>query len=246
MAAAYAGSTARSSAARQRPRGPRRAGRSRSARPRASPPGRAARPVRPGDRRPSPRPPGPTRSASPPARRGRRAAARPAVHALRRAPVIAPRPPRSTSRRPGRPIRTAGWPARGTRPGPRSSAGRCVGAVPTRRRGRLQAVDAEQLGQGRRGRRRRVDDRDPVADLRGDERPEQRVVGAAEQQVSIVAPGGFGKMNSPADVALAEQRRQRVGDGRLGDRARSGARPPRAARAPASRARRPRPPGSRP
>ena len=135
----------------------------------------------------------------------------------------------------------------------RSSAGcAAVGVVAwapaSSRPGRLEAVDREQLGERGGRRRRRIDDRDAVAGDRRDERPEQRVVGAAEQQRVDRAPtAAAGRSNSPSGVALAEQRRQRL--------ARPSPRPPgRSSSAGldhrherrASRARRPRRPGSRP
>ena len=123
----------------------------------------------------------------------------------------------------------------------RCPASGCVGPVAS-----LEPVDVEQLGQGRRGRRRRVDDRDVVARDPGDDRAQQRVVGAAEQQRVDRRSGRAREDRLAGRVALAEQRRERLGDRGLGGRARSG-RPPRpAARASASRARRPRPRGSRP
>ena len=177
------------------------------------------------------------------------------------ASVIAPaRRGSIRSRHPGRRTRTAGrratWKAagvtgrelamgRGRRPlvGPVVACRARIGGRAAGRAGRLHAVHAEQLGQrGGRG-RRGVDDRDPVAHRRRDERPQQRVVGAAQQQRIDGRAGRLREDGLAGRVRSAEQRRERIGDGRLGDRDPSGRRTPRAARAPASRARTPRPPG---
>ena len=135
---------------------------------------------------------------------------------------------------------------RATRLGRRGAAARRGAAVPRVACRRLEAVDREQLDERRRGGRRRVHDRDPLAGDRGDDRPEERIVGAAEEE--RVDPGRRRQREDElaGRVALAEQRRQRLGDDRLDLRPAEPAGLDERARTPASRARRPRPPGSRP
>ena len=89
-----------------------------------------------------------------------------------------------------------------------TGAGRLVGSLVAGQAGvgggaagrarRLEAVDDEQLGERRRGGRRGVDDRDPVADRGRDERPEQRVVRAPEEQRVDRAPGRPREDDSPS------------------------------------------------
>ena len=80
----------------------------------------------------------------------------------------------------------------------------------------LEAVDDQQLGQRGRRRRRRVDDRDAIAGDRGDQRPQQRVVGTAQQQRVDRRAGRSREDRLAVGVALAQQRRQGGRDRRLG------------------------------
>ena len=85
---------------------------------------------------------------------------------------------------------------------------------------RLEPVDAQQLGQGGGGGRRGIDDRHALAGDGRDDRPQQRVVGAAEQQRVD------GRARRPREdrlavgIALAEEGRQARRDGRLRRRTR--------------------------
>ena len=82
----------------------------------------------------------------------------------------------------------------------------------------LEPVDVEQLGQRRCGGGRRVDDRDVVAGDPGDDLAQQRVVGAAQEERVDRRAGRSREDRVAGRVALAEQRRERVGDRGLGGR----------------------------
>ena len=86
-------------------------------------------------------------------------------------------------------------------------AGRRTAIVAAARR--LEAVDREQLDSADAVAVAEVDDRDPLARDRRDDRPEQRVVGAAEEE-RVDPRGGRQREDEVARlVALAEQRGQR-------------------------------------
>ena len=111
------------------------------------------------------------------------------------------------------------------RPGPRLGRARVAGRarVGGRAAGRprgLEPVHRQQLGKRGRRRRRGVHDRDAVPDGRRDDRPEQRVVRAAEQQRVDLGRRRAREHELPCPVALAEQRRQVLGDRGLHLRAR--------------------------
>ncbi len=119
-------------------------------------------------------------------------------------------------------------------------------AVPRVVPGASRPLTLSNSARRRRGRRRRIDDRDPVADVGGDDRPQQRVVGAAEKQRIDRRSGRLREDRFARGVALADERRERICDGRLGESDPTARPPRRAGRGPASRARRPPRPDSRP
>ena len=84
-----------------------------------------------------------------------------------------------------------------------------------RRPGALQSIHREQLCQRRRRRGRAVDDRHPLPHRRGDDRAEQWVVRAAQQQRVDPCRGRQREHELAVAVACAQQRRQLVGDGCL-------------------------------
>ncbi len=90
-----------------------------------------------------------------------------------------------------------------------------VGGGPARRARHLEPVHRQQLGQGRCRGRRGIDDRDPVADGVGEGGADERVVGAAEQEGVDPGRGRSREHELPRPVALAQQRRQVLGDDRL-------------------------------
>ena len=232
IASAYAGSAARRSAA-VRPPGARarRPIAYRSTAGQSTRPSRAASAPSAGRRR-SRRPQGgadedaglPARSSRQDGLRSRRVI-RPATRARRR-------------RHRGSPFRTAVPPGRETG----GVAGRQLAMTcgrPTLGR-RLQPVDAQQLGERGRGGRGRIDDRHALPDDALDDRAQQRIVGAAQQQRVDGRAGRAREDRFAVGVAFPEQRGQAGRDRGFGTRAALLPRP--SARGPAWRARRPRPP----
>ena len=155
-------------------------------------------------------------------------------HAERRADEEARLPDALVAPGPGRAAAlghaTATWRstvATSAKPGPNSRSARTwnasaspvvswrwIASAPRRGRG-IEPVHREEVDQGGRGGRRRVDHRDAVAGHRLDHRPEQRVVGAAQEE--RVDPGRRREREDElaARVALAEERRERFAHGGL-------------------------------
>ena len=80
----------------------------------------------------------------------------------------------------------------------------------------FKTVDAQQLGQGGGSGRRRIDNRDSVAGERCDDRPQERIVRASEQQRVDRGTRWSREDRFTVRVPLAKQRRQRCRDRRLG------------------------------